>query len=308
MGDKMTRTIVIICAYFTILFVLAGCSNQPSAWTLRLLDSSSKYTEVDFDEFTNSVWLSTFQDSSMGIYDFDNAEFSVENLPDEYQQLTTCIADSVWVVTTDKTLLKQDKQTNSWEVVLLENFILKTCRTLPNGDVVLYSDTRIFFPETFSEVVIPASVGSILDFTKDRNQTLWVLTTEGGVWGYSDQSWTKYGDVTNVDAMCLCGEDDLCIFGDNSLYRWKKSSGAFSLEKLLVEQSLSIYDSIVFLPDNRLFWETTTNLWSIDESGLKKINLPIGVNRIWSIDTDTRSNLFVLTNLGLFYLETTMVP
>ena len=301
----MTRTTGKICVYFTILFVLFGCSNQPITWTLRLLDISNKYTEVDFDEITNKIWLSIFQDNSIGIYDFDSAEFSVETLPDEYQQLTTCIANSVWVVTTDKTLLKQDRQTNSWEVISLENFIFKTCRTLPNGEVVLHSDTRIFFPETFSEVVIPAFVGGILDFTKDRNQTLWVLTPEGGIWGYSAQSWMKYGDIANADFLYLCGEDGLCIFGDNSLYRWEKSSGVFSPEKLLAEHPLSIYEySIVFSPDNRLFWGTRTNLWSIDESGLKKINLPIGVNRVWAVDTDTRSNLFVLTNLGLFYLDT----
>lgn len=305
----MAQIIGKICVYFTILLALASCSNQPADWTLHLLDFSNRYDEVDFDEFSNSVWLSTFQGNSIGIYNTNSNELFVETLPNGYQQLTTCIEKSVWVVTTDKTLLKYDRQTNLWEIVSLENFIFKTCRKLPNGEVVLYSDTRILFPETFNEVVIPESVGSILDFTKDKNQTLWVLTTKGLIWSYSDHLWVKHADIGDVKILHSCGEHDLCIWGDNDLYRWRVSSNAFSPEKILTNASLHLgEDSIVLSPDNRLFFGTRAKLWSIDESGLKSLNLPLGVNKIWSIDTDARSNLFVLTNLGLFYFNTAMMP
>lgn len=302
------RLIIKVFACFILLFVFSSCSNQPR-WTLRLLDLSGKYGEIDYDSASNSVWLSDFQSNSLGVFNMNNDEFFIKTLPDGFEQLSTCIGNSIWVITTDKTILKYDKQNDFWEVFPLKDFKLKTCKTLPDHEVGFFSDSRLFFPETLDEVAITESVESIVDFTKDKNQTFWVMNTKGEIFRQVGQEWKKFGEISEAHSLRFCGEEDLCIWSGDGFYKWKISSNEFDPEKKITGDSIYIDDdSIMMGANHRLFVSTSYDLWLVDESNSEKLALPVGVDKIWSMDVDTKNNLFVLTNMGLYYLETDLTP
>jgi ligand-binding sensor domain-containing protein/signal transduction histidine kinase len=258
----------------------------------------------------NNVWAI----SNNALYQLSNNQFKQEDHRDTVTSMTLDNTGKLWIFIYHKGIFVFKNGTWHKEIDLSEegNFVVYrmhfgmysgTLFLVSNIGIHIVENGQLKIPEWTQTLPAKGFTSAVLE---DSKGNIWLASGDGGAWLYSQQKWSHYTFNNGLT------DDNIRTFYEDkegNIWIGTNGSGIFrytgSIFTYYDRSSGLSSPSIMSIAQNKLgdlfFASSSSGLYQLKNGFPEKINLPIPVNRINTIVTDSAGTLWIGADLAAIW-------
>lgn len=324
MANKLLAPRLVIYTFslvVTTVLVVSSCKPgnnnvtqvDPQADNWIQIDPQADNWMLAYDDITNSIWVTGPRVQKIiqkQLLEGRVVDINSINTPENAVVWALCVSSSPWVRTSKDIIYSYDEKSDKWAEIYKSNEDIHFCRTMQNGKLLfLMGENRIVEIEEGEVSVIEFNFGEITDIKVGKDDYLFVLTSDGGLYQGAGSQWEQvlsnnHADVGSSFEVYLSGPDMFWIATETGLYEWKTNIGNSPTSTLLLGIApLSVRD--VFVNNSGLTYVVTEfGIWRTSNFESTKMSLPNKVKKIYSsIYVYQTGDLFISTDDGVYLFQ-----